>query len=306
MDDRTVRRARLADRETIAAFTEDTWTDREFRDYVPEAFPEWVEADDPDRRTVVAEVGGEPVGLLQASLLTDDEAWLQGIRVHPDHRGAGHGLAMTASLCDWCRERGATVARNMVFDWNGAGMGQSRAAGFSPGPACRWLRPEPTEGDEGTEGSSELDVREDGAAAWRYWTHSDARSTLDGLALDDEETWAVAELTRDRFDGLAESGRAIAVAGDRTRAMTVRIGTRDSDGETVVDYAVAAWSDPDAAGVLFDAIREDAAACDGDETRVLIPETTRYVSDAALRRVSPGDGSVYVFAADLTGQKRDS
>jgi hypothetical protein len=186
----------------------------------------------------------------------------------------------------------------MVFGWNDAGLGQSRAAGFSPGPAFRWARPEPApDGRDRHAGRPGLDARTDADAAWRYWTHSDARTALDGLALDGEVAWALAELTRDRFERLAR--RPIAVVGDRTRGTAVRVGTRERDGRTVVDYAAVAWADADAARVLFDAIRADAAGADA--TRVLLPGTTRYVSDAAMARAPLSGQSDYVFTDDLTG-----
>jgi len=299
--DRTVRQARPADHDAVAAFTEDTWSDREVGDYVPETFPEWVDTDGPDQHTVVTEVGGTAVGVAQASMLTADEAWLQGLRVHPDHRGEGHAGAMAESLLAWCRDRGATAARNMVFGWNAAGMGQSRAVGLDPITACRWARPEPSADAAADTG---LTVREEANPAWRYWTNSDARTALGGLALDDEETWALSELTRGRFGGLAADGGALAVVGEGVRGMTVRRGTRRRDDETVVDYAVAAWADADAARALFDAIREDAAARGGDRTRVMIPETPRHVSGAAVARVRMSDYAVYVFSADLGGGER--
>lgn len=182
MGDRTVRRARTEDHEAIAAFTEDTWEDWDAGDYIPEAFPEWVATDGPDQYTAVTVVDDDPVGLAQSRLLTGGEAWFQGLRVHSDHRGRGHALAMTRRLQEWSRER---------------------------------------------------------------------------------------------------------------------------DGERVVDYAVAAWADADAARVLFDAIREDATARGGDGTRVLIPESPQYVSDAALAGVPLSDEPVYVFTADLTGLPAD-
>jgi GNAT superfamily N-acetyltransferase len=296
--DRTVRQARPGDHDAVEAFTEDTWPDREIGDYVPEVFPEWVETDGPDQYTVVTEIEGEAVGLAQATMLTDDEAWLQGLRVHPDHRGRGHSMAMTDALLAWCRDCGATVARNMVFDWNPAGMAQSRAAGLHPVTACRWARPEPQADGESTR--PDLSVREDADAAWRYWTHSDTREALDGLVLAEEETWALSELARERFERLAADGRALAVVGEGVRGATVRLGTREREGETVVDYAVAAWADADAARKLFDAIRADTASLGGDNTRVLIPETPRHVSGAALARTPLSDHSVYVFAADPT------
>jgi len=293
-----VRQARPEDHDAVAAFSADTWADREFEDYVPEAFPEWVETDGPGQHTVVATVEGEAVGVAQATVLTDAEAWLQGLRVHPDHRGRGHSMAMTDALLAWCRDRGVRVARNMVFDWNPAGMAQSRAAGLSPVTACRWARPEPRDIADAT--GTDLSVREDAQAAWRYWTGSDTREALGGLGLADEETWALAELTRERFEELAADGRALAVVGEDVRGMTVRRGTRERDGETVLDYAVVAWADADAARALFDAIRADAAGL-GDRTRVPVPATPRHVSGAALARAPLSDHSVHVFGANLSG-----
>lgn len=299
-----VRQARLDDHDDVAAFTADTWDDRDVGDYIPDIFPEWVESDGSDQRTVVATVDDRPVGICQARMLTPDEGWLQGMRVDPEHRGADHGRAMVETLFEWCRDQGATVARNMVFGWNTAGMGQSRSVGFDAQTACRWARPDPEEGDAAATGtdSPALSVAEDADAAWRYWTHSRAREELDGLALDGDEGWALSELTRSRFMDLVEDGRVLTVAGDHVRGMTVRQGTREHDGETVADYTVAAWADLEAAAVLFDAISADAATLGVDGTRVCIPETTRHVSDVATTWTDVSDRPVYIFSADLTGR----
>ena len=293
---RTVRQARLDDHDAVAAFTADTWADRDGSDYIPDIFPEWVEQNGPDRHTAVAVLDGTPVGICQARVLAADEGWLQGMRVDPAHRGEGHGSALVDYLTDWLRERGVTAARNMVFGWNTMGMGQARAAGFGPQTACRWARPDPVNRD------LPESVVEDIDAAWRYWTHSEARESLDGLALDADESWALTELTRDRFASLVGGGRVFAVVADGTQAMTVRHDVRDHDGDTVADYAVAAWADADAAATLLDAIRADAAMLGADATRVCIPETTRHVSDVALARSGISERPVYIFSADLTGR----
>lgn len=300
MTDREVRQARIEDHDDVAAFTEDTWSDRDVGDYIPEVFPEWVEGDGPTQRTAVAEVEDRVVGICQAVLLTDDEAWLQGMRVHPDYRGGDHGRAIVSHLLGWCREAGATVARNMVFGWNPAGMGQSRAVGFDPAMACRWARPDPD--DDGPTPEDDFETAEDVTDAWRFWTHSDTRTVLDGLALDTDETWAVAELGRDRFSSIGATGRVFSVVADETRGVAARIGTREREGETIVDYAVGAWADTDAAVALFEAIRADAAEVGADATRVCIPDTPRFVSDTAVARANPSDDGVFVFAADLTGR----
>jgi GNAT superfamily N-acetyltransferase len=292
-----VRQARADDHDAVAAFTEDTWSDRDVGDYIPDVFPEWVAGDGPEQRTVVATVDDTPVGVCQAHLLTGDEAWLQGIRVAPGHRGAGHGEAMVADLFSWCRERGATVARNLVFGWNGVGMSQSRAVGFDPVTTCRFLELTPD-----ADAAVDADVLDDVAAAWRFWTHSTARGHLSGLARADDRAWALSELDRARLETLADEGRALALVNGATRAMSVRIGTRERDGETIAEYAVAAWADTTAAAGLLAAIRADAAACTADAARVLVPDTPRFISDAATTRCRLNDTTEYIFAADLTGE----
>jgi GNAT superfamily N-acetyltransferase len=294
----TVRQARAEDREDVVAFTEQVWADRpDTVDYVPDVFTDWVESDGPDQRTVVAEVDGAAAGLCQALVLTDHEAWFQGMRVDSDHRGEGFGLAMVEHCFEWARERGATVGRNMVFSWNDAGLGQSVAAGFEPDTAFRFAHPEPR-----ADADPAVPVTPDPAAAWSYWTASDARGSLSGLALDPDQTWALSELTRERLHRLADEATVFAVKGDGTTGMACRTGTRpdtSADG-TLAEYAVGAWDDRRSAEALFDAIRADAAALGVDGTRVLIPETPRHVAEAAAARADLADWPDFVLSADLT------
>jgi len=300
MSEVTVREARPSDADAVGAIAERTWTDREREDYIGEVFPAWVRAEEPPHRTVVADAGGTAVGVARSVLLGDQEAWMQGLRVHPDHRGAGLADRLGAALFDWARERGATVARNMVFSWNDAGLSQSLAGGFDPLCAVRLARPEPTPGE------LPEPVVEDPAAAWSFWTRSEARRTLSGVGLDPAVPWTVSDLTRDRLRRHAEDERVLAVAGEGTRGFTVRIGTRHPETEAgvldVVEYAAAGWTDADAAETLFAAVRADAAGQGADQARVLVPETPRHVAETARARGLPADEPVFVFEADLTRQ----
>lgn len=297
----TVRQARADDHADVAAFTTGTWPDREAEDYIPDVFPEWVETDGPDQHTAVVEAdvedrdgeeeegGSRAVAVCQAKLLADDEGWLQGIRVDPDHRGAGHGAALVESLFDWLAKRGACVARNLVFDWNSAGMGQSRAVGFEVRAGCRFLRL------EAADRAVDVEVSHDPGRAWHCWSHSDARTALSGLALADGEPWAFTELTRERV----EAASPLALLDGGTQAMALRLDTRDPDYRegVVADYAAAAW-EPGAGGTLFDAVRADAARAGADEARVCAPATPRHVAGAGTARASFGQGGL-VFATDL-------
>ncbi|WP_435092765.1 GNAT family N-acetyltransferase [Halorubrum sp. N11] len=335
-----VREARSADADAVAAFTRDTWGERQ-EDYIPRVFPEWAASDDPDSATFVAtlppdavaesdaieasddrESGDtlvegdgsgaaapdEPeavVGCIQGVLLSEWEAWGQGIRVDPAARGFGVGTALSAATLDWARERGARVCRNMVFSWNVMGLGQSRTVGFEPATEFRFAEPVPDASDVDATDFDALDDP-DPNAAWAFWNESDARDHLRGLTLDPDESWACSALTRERLATAAAEDRLLAVADADALAgfaVRTRVTERETDGETTrtATYGVAAWRDVEAAGTLYRAIAADAAAVDADATRVLIPETVEHVSDTGANRVPVAAEPDFVLAADLTG-----
>ncbi len=297
-DDVAVRRARHDDREAIVGFTSDTWA--EAGDYIPDAFERWVDTDGPAQRTFVATFEGRPVGLCQGVLLSDHEAWAQGMRVDPDVRGREIGTRLAEAVFEWAAGRGATVCRNMVFSWNTAGLGQSRALGFEPLAAFRWLEPSPD-----PDADPDFAVETDPAVAWSGFRRSDATEELAGLGLDLSEPWALAELTKARL-AAAESTLAV-TGGGRIRGMSYRCRTferEDDDGDARVraEYGVGAWDDG-ALGSLVAAVARDAADAGADRVRMLVPETPRHVSDAAYARVNASDEPDFVFERDLTGYR---
>jgi len=336
MTDVTVRRARAGDADAVAAFASDTWDRFDGGDYLPDVFPEWVASDGPDQRTFAAEVDGAVVGVCQCVALSGHEAWSQGIRVAPAHRGSGVAAALSTACFDWARDRGATVCRAMVFSWNRAGLGTARGVGFDPATEFRWAHPEPdAEAEAGVEGDGDadaLEVASDPDAAWSAWRRSDARAHLSGLGLDPDESWALSEVTRDRFRRAADESTVLAVrSSEGTRAATYRSrvferesgdesecddGTERDAGEDCDDgsgddaaatdrwaeYGLAAWTDLPAARALFAAVARDAADCGADRARVLIPETARHVSDVAYAGVDVSDDPDFVLEADLTGR----
>lgn len=298
-----LRQARLADEAAISAFTADTWAERDGSDYIPDVFEEWIETDGPRQRTTVAVDAGEPVGIVQTVLLTEYEAWQQGMRVHPEYRGEGVAVDLAHAGFDWARERGATVARNMVFSWNEAGLGLSREAGYDPGPEFRWAHPDP-DPDAALGGT----VTDDLNAGWGFWEESRARDALAGIGLHYDESWSIATVSRDVFAYAREEESLLVVDDEGTTGVSYRSRVYDRGSEegteTWAEYGVAAWTDLVAAGDLLAAIARDAAAAGADRTRVLIPETTGAVSDVAANRVSVSDDPDFVFRADLTRPDR--
>ncbi|WP_458209689.1 N-acetyltransferase family protein [Haladaptatus sp. NG-SE-30] len=297
-----LREATHDDYEAVAAFTENTWPNRDGGDYIPHIYHDWIDRD--GTRTVVADAGDDIAGIAQGVMLSEWEAWGQGMRVNPDFQGRGVSTRMTDDLFDWARDQGATVLRNMVFSWNAAGLGQSRASGYEPITEFRWAHPEPD-----ADVTSTMTLTDDADAAWRYWTGSDARTHLRGLALDFDESWALSELTRDDLHSSAADGDLIVVQADGTRGFSCVVREYERENEegeeqAWAEYAVGAWEDTDAARSLFTAIARDAAARGADQTRVLIPETVQHVSDAAYCRVRISDEPDFVLGADLTRKYR--
>ncbi|WP_255194620.1 GNAT family N-acetyltransferase [Natronobeatus ordinarius] len=298
-----IRRATHDDYEGVVAITSDLWADRG-GDYLPRVYHDWLEDDDEiDRKTFVAEVDGAVAGIVQGVLLSADEAWFQGMRVDPTVRRRGVSRRLTEAGFDWARERGATVARNMIFSWNVAGLGAARASGFEPVTEFRWAHPEPDPGAE-----SPLEVVSDPSAAWRYWTDSDARAHLRGLGLDLEESWAMRELTHDDLHRVADETAVLAVLGEEgVSGMTYRTREYDRENdegvtETWAEYGVGAWDDLESAEALLAAVARDAAALGADRTRVLIPETAAAVSDAVYAAGEVSEHGDFVLGADLVGR----
>lgn len=297
----TVRQARADDEEAVASFTRNTWGDRH-DDYIPDVFGRWVETDGPDQRTFVVDVndGADVAGVAQGVMLTDAEGWAQGMRINPDYRGRGLSPKLSEAMFRWTRDRGAAVCRNMVFSWNVAGLGQSRAVGFEPTTEFRWAQPDPD-----PDATPTLDVTADPAAAWAWWSASDARTHLRGLAMDANESWAVSELRRERLREAADDDRLFVANDGGTRGFSYRAYDyeREADGgetEAWGVYGVGAWETTDAARAVLRAVARDAGERGYDNTRVLIPEGAGPVSDVAAARTSVSDEPDFVMRADLT------
>lgn len=314
VEDIDVRPATADDYEAVASFTRDTWGENS--DYIPQVYHDWIDEQGDGRMTLVADAGDEIAGLAQAVMLSEYEAWGQGLRVNPDYRGRGVSVAINRGLFDWSREQGAAVMGVMVFSWNQAGLGQSRALGFEPVTEFRWLQPDPdpdgalehrvTEAT-GLERTDALESSVD--AAWSFWSRSEARTHLGGLGLDMDESWALREVTRGMLDRAArETALFVVTRENGTHAMAYRTRTyerENDDGkpELWAEYGVGAWADLDAAERLLSSVAADAADLGADRTRVLIPETPRFVSDGAYLRANISEDPDFVMAFDLTGER---
>jgi GNAT superfamily N-acetyltransferase len=85
MMDLLIRPAQPEDREAALAFTAHTWG--EHGDYIHMVWEDWLHSD--RGPLLVGVLDGEPVSLVKVTWNSPGEAWMEGMRVHPDRRGQG-------------------------------------------------------------------------------------------------------------------------------------------------------------------------------------------------------------------------
>jgi ribosomal protein S18 acetylase RimI-like enzyme len=119
-----VRAAQKGDKPGVKALCARIWSD----DYVPEVFDQWVR--DRRGRLWVAVEGDRVVGVAKLTVAPSHEAWLHGLRVHPDYRRRGIATALLAHRLARARQLGARVARLDTADDNVAVRRLVRRSGF--------------------------------------------------------------------------------------------------------------------------------------------------------------------------------
>jgi GNAT superfamily N-acetyltransferase len=121
-----IRAARPEDADVIAEWTENTF---DWGDYVAERIQAWI--DEPDSTVIVcADDDDDPLGVVHVAMLSATEAWLEGARVHPEHRRSGMGSSMNRAGTDWARDRGGRVARLTTDRSNVAAQRQVEGLGY--------------------------------------------------------------------------------------------------------------------------------------------------------------------------------
>ena len=115
-----VRRARPADTRAVLDFTRATW---DGWDYLPSVWQAWLEAPDgvllvalPDAPHQLDLFGrplspDRPIGVARVAMLSEREAWLEGLRVDPGVRTRGVARLLHGAALAWARAQGARWVR---------------------------------------------------------------------------------------------------------------------------------------------------------------------------------------------------
>jgi ribosomal protein S18 acetylase RimI-like enzyme len=124
-----VRSARPEDREAILAFCDRIWGER---DYVTQVWEDWLrDARQGGGVLLVGLLKGRPVGTLHLRMVSDDEAWVEGVRVDPDMRRQGIARALSVRSGEAAREHGASVVRVFVKAENAVAQALVAHSGFT-------------------------------------------------------------------------------------------------------------------------------------------------------------------------------
>ena len=206
-----VRRARPEDRDAILSFATRTWHDW---DYIPHAFPVWLEAN--DGAFLVGTVGqpadesadglmdaegsplsvGQVVAITRVAMVSPTEAWLEGIRVDPRVRGMGVASDLQVAELHWVAGQNAQVLRYATGSSNegshrlGARDGIVVVARFR---AWWWSATGDPEDDADEPSAFEADVREDATRRRQAALQSLAEAGLVVGAAGFDRLWRMVE-----------------------------------------------------------------------------------------------------------------
>lgn len=104
-----IRSALAEDRDVVLLFCAKTW---DWGDYIDYVWDDWL--NDPAGQLFVATIDEQPVGIVYLQMLTQTDAWLQGLRVDPAYRQQGIGRALSETAMVEAMQRGATAIRLAV------------------------------------------------------------------------------------------------------------------------------------------------------------------------------------------------
>lgn len=182
-----VRPADSTDRDAVLAFVEPG-------DYLADVWEAWLH----DARGVllVGVLAGRPVAVFHVRLLTDDEAWLEGLRVDPAYRRQGIGRVMTSRALGSARALGAQVARLFAELRNDAARALFERFSFSH--VADLLRFEAPPLDEPPTGmlpgtALRLARADDFERIWEQLEQSNLLPLTGGLEIDDWSARALSE-----------------------------------------------------------------------------------------------------------------
>jgi len=232
---------------------------------MPHAWPVWLEADDgvllvasagpPSDGSAALDAGGEPLevgrplAVARVAVLSESEAWLEGIRVDPRVRGMDVATDLQVAELHWAAAQGVGVLRYATGERNEASHRLGARHGFELLAAFRtywWAEPGSPDDDGGHDDEDESGFGEaarrqasalraatlgrlgeaglvaSAADAATWWSRVAVDPTFAAAArLYEHRAWALQELTEAAFRAHLVAGEVVAMEADGTWALAI-------------------------------------------------------------------------------------
>lgn len=188
------------DRQAIASFTKNTF---QWGDYLSDVWDEWTR--EPRAKLFVAELDKRVVGTTHIACLGEGEAWLEGVRVHPDYRRQGVARQLIRAAHEWASKAQCRTVRLETDSHNSRARALFDSFGYSQlleyvGWKGNPHKPGPADVRQAHRGDLEvlwriwqdsrlyIESREivPAAVGWRWWRMSKARMRH---AIDQKNVW---------------------------------------------------------------------------------------------------------------------
>jgi ribosomal protein S18 acetylase RimI-like enzyme len=293
-----VRPARPEDRDTVLAFCAHTWSDGDYIEYV---WDDWLKED--HGVLLVGLLDGQPVGISHVAMISDDEAWLEGIRVDPAHQREGFGRVLTSRSLVAAREHGAAVARLITSAENEASQGMFARFGFvRVAEMVRFRGPALAQDDADDAVEFARPARpspDDFERIWEWLVQSNLAPLTGGLEYLD---WQARALTEPLLRGYLAAGQVRLIEEwDAIQALAIVVSSGPEPGWRETPTLTVRYMDglADSIGRMALALRAEATAEHCERVELWLPNTL-ILRDAMDGAGYEGDDeTMLVFAREL-------
>lgn len=242
-----VRLARPEDREAVLAFATSTWNGW---DYIPEVFDAWVVPADGVLLVATVEPPqngdaprdadgaplpvGQPIALTRVAMLSDVEAWVEGIRVDPRVRGMNVATDLQVAELRWITAHDARIVRYMTGEVNVASQRLGARHGLLE--IGRWRTYNQADHGHAPDGEhvlpSDSVLSALGKARHADWPLiRDDTTFAAGRRLYEYRPWAFQELTEERFRQHVDHAEVLIAGTGESRAALILSRRLLADGE---------------------------------------------------------------------------
>jgi len=271
-----VRRARAEDGDAVLRFASRTW---DGWDYVPQAWPRWLEERDgvmlvgtpgSDGDSVPLDAEGVPlepdvpVALVRVALPARGEAWLEAIRVDPRVRGMDVATDLQVAELHWAAAQGAWIVRYATSQRNLASHRLGARGGFELLTTLSshwWSATGDPDADRERASGFLPDVQaaatarrekllETLAAEGLVASRTDAARLWARLAADpsfaaaerlyEPRPWALEELTQAKFDVHLQRGEVLLVDGGQRWSLAILLRRQQPAEDSTMRFAFVA------------------------------------------------------------------